>query len=170
MRPPKIPLECVTALGHPCMRVAVPQSYADRNGHMNMRHYVAIFDDAGDTPDTGLYAQLGLTPEFHARHGSTTMDLEFHISFLGEVMPGHDVAVYFRMAGCSARIMHYLMFMVDETQGRVCAIFECVNAFVDLGTRKLAPYPADLLMRLQDLLARHQGLDWPAPLSGAMQV
>jgi acyl-CoA thioester hydrolase len=170
MKAPRIPLECVLALQPACLRVLVPQSYADRNGHMNMRHYVGIFDDAGDIPGSGLYARLGLTPEFHQEHSTTTMDLEFHISFVNEVMPGHAVAVYFRLAGCSSKLLHYLMFMVDEHHGRVGAIFECVNAFVDLGTRRIAPYPPVIKQRLDEIVAQHRQLEWPPPLCGAMQV
>jgi acyl-CoA thioester hydrolase len=170
MKLPRIPVEHVTALEPPCLRMTVSQSFADRNGHMNMRHYVALFDDAGDIPETGLYDRLGLTPEFHRQNATTTMDLEFHVSFVSEVMPGHDVAIYFRLAGYSSKLLHYLMFMVDENRGNLGAVFECVNAFVDFRTRKIAPYPPAILRRLEDVLAAHRRLEWAPPLCGAMQL
>ena len=92
MRPPSIPLEKVLALEPACFRTAVPETYADVNGHMNMRWYLAIFDDAGDA----LHEQLGLTPGFHSRNGSGTVDLEHHIHYLVEVFPGDRLAVYCR--------------------------------------------------------------------------
>lgn len=50
------PLERVVALEPARPRVRIPESYRDANGHMNMRWYAAIFDDAGDD----LYARLGM--------------------------------------------------------------------------------------------------------------
>jgi hypothetical protein len=44
---------------------------------MNMRWYVAIFDDAGDE----LHERVGLTPEFHRAHQTGTVDLEHHTHF-----------------------------------------------------------------------------------------
>ena len=66
MKPPAIALDSILTLAPPCYRIVVPDAWADSNGHMNMRWYVAIFDDAGDD----LHARTGLTPEFHRRHGT----------------------------------------------------------------------------------------------------
>ncbi len=43
-----------------CLRHTIPVEYLDLNNHMNMRWYVALFDDAGDT----LHDHIGLTREF----------------------------------------------------------------------------------------------------------
>ena len=59
MKPPQISLEKIVALEPACLRMTVPEAYRDENGHMNVRWYAAIFDEAGDT----LHARLGLTPE-----------------------------------------------------------------------------------------------------------
>ena len=64
MKPPNIPLEKLAALGPSCLSMTVPEAYRDDNGHMNMRWYLAIFDDAGEV----LHERLGLTPEFHRRN------------------------------------------------------------------------------------------------------
>ena len=56
MKPSTIPLERVVALEPACLRMTVPESYRDANGHTNMGWCVAIFDNAGDD----LYARLGM--------------------------------------------------------------------------------------------------------------
>ena len=43
MKPPVVPLEKITALEPVCLRLTIPDSYRDENGHMNMRWYLAIF-------------------------------------------------------------------------------------------------------------------------------
>jgi acyl-CoA thioester hydrolase len=166
MKPPSIPLEKILALEPVCLRLTVPESYRDPNGHMNMRWYIAIFDDAGDH----LYLRLGLTPEYHRQHGTGTFDLEHHTHFLSEVVPGDRVAVHVRIVAQSARRMHYLMFMVNETRGKLAAIFECMTAFADLKVRRTAPFPREIAAKIEADVAAGATLDWPAPVCGAMQV
>jgi acyl-CoA thioester hydrolase len=166
MKLPPIPLEKVLTLDPPCLHLTVPDSYEDRNGHMNMRWYSGIFDEAGDV----LHERLGLTPEFHAPRGSGTFDLEHHIHFLREVLIGDRTAVYARIVAASAQRVHYLLFMVNETRACVAAVFECLNAFADLRARRTAPFPPEIAAKIRPLIAAEAARDWPPPLSGAIQV
>jgi acyl-CoA thioester hydrolase len=166
MKPPVISLEQILALEPACLRMTIPREYRDANGHMNMRWYLAIFDDAGEV----LHERLGLTPEFHFRHASGTVDLEHHIHYLSEVMPGERIAVYMRLVAHSAKRLHYLLFLVNETRDRLSSIFECMNAFLDLGTRRTAPFPPEIAAAIAAGVARDSGLDWPPPVSGTMRA
>jgi acyl-CoA thioesterase FadM len=166
MKPPAIALEKIAALAPACLNMVVPEAYRDVNGHMNMRWYLAIFDDAGDA----LHERVGLTREYHRQHGTGTVDLEHHLNFLSEVNPGDSISVYMRFVARSAKRLHYLMFMVNETRNRLASIFECMNAFADLRTRKTAPFPPEIAKRIDEILDLHRRLDWPAPVSGAMRA
>lgn len=165
MKPPAIPLEKITAL-EPLYRQVIPKDYEDENGHMNVRHYLSVFDDAGYP----LVAGFGLTPEHHAEHGSGGFDLEHHIHYLNEVHIGDTVAVYARLIGRSAKRMHYIMFMVNETRGKLASIFECVNSYADLRERRTAPYPHHIGQRIDAMLLQHQALDWEPPVCGVMSA
>lgn len=166
MKPPAVAVESIVALQPPSLRIVVPGAWADSNGHMNMRWYVALFDDAGDE----LHERVGLTPEFHRRGQTGTVDLEHHTHFLNEVMPGDSVAVYSRLVARSPKRLHYLMFLVNETKGKLAAIFECMNAFADLTVRRTAPFPPEIVTKIDAWLERDTKLNWPPPVSGAMQV
>ncbi len=166
MKPPPVPLTAIAELGPPCLRMIIPQEWADRNGHMNMRWYVAIFDDAGDE----LHLRIGLRPETLRETNSGTFDLEHHTHFLNEALPGDEVAVYARMVGWSPKRIHYLMFLVNESRGKLAAIFECVNGLVDLGARKTIPYPAAIAESIGAAVAAQAGLGWEAPVCGAMRA
>ena len=166
MKPPSIAIEKILALEPPCLRITVPESWADSNGHMNIRWYIVAFDDAGDD----LHARIGLTPDFHRQHHTGTMDLEHHTHFVNEIMPGESVAVYARLVARSPKRIHYLMFLVNETKGKLAAIFECMNAFADLTIRKTAPFPPEILAKIDAWLEQDANLDWPPPVSGSMQV
>lgn len=133
---------------------------------MNVRWYVALFDDAGDT----LHEWMGLTPAYHASHGTGTFDLEYHINFISEVLPGEDIIVYVRLVAHSAKILHYVMFLVNVTRGKLAATLECLNAFADLSTRRVAPWPSEVAARLSTAVEADRKLDWAPPLSGAMKI
>ena len=148
------------------MKLRIPQEWADFNGHMNMRWYLAIFDDAGEV----LHERFGLTADFHRARGTGTFDLEHHIHFLAEVMPGDDVAVYMRTVALSPKRLHYLLFLVNESRGSLASIFECMNAFADLRVRRTAPFPAEIAAPIQEAVKEDSALDWPPPVSGAMRV
>jgi acyl-CoA thioester hydrolase len=159
-------MEAVLGLGPACLRMVVPDAYRDRNGHTNMRWYLAIFDDAGDT----LQVRLGLTPEYHHDHITGTFDLEHHLHYLNEVLPGDRVAVYARLIALSAKRLHYLMFMVNETRATVAATLECMTAFVDLKVRRTAVFPTEIAATIDKVVAAHAALGWDAPLCGAMRA
>ena len=164
MKPPSLAVESIRSLGEPYLRLTIPESWQDSNGHMNVRWYMVIFDDAGDV----LHERLGLTPEFHREHGSGTMDLEHHFNFLGEVMPGETVSVYARYVAASPKRLQYQLFLVNETRGKLAAIFECINAFTDLKTRRMAAFPEMVVRRMSQEIQAHSQLSWPAPVCGAM--
>ncbi len=166
MKPPPIALENILALEPVSLRATVPSAWGDSNGHMNMRWYTALFDDAGDE----LHERCGLTPEFHREHRSGTVDLEHHTHFLNEVMPGDTVAIYSRLVERSAKRLHYLMFLANETRGKLAAIFECMNAFLDLEVRRTAPFPPEIAAKIDAWLDRDRKRNWSAPVSGSMQA
>ncbi len=165
MKPPVIPLENITAL--PIVyRATIPEAYRDANGHMNMRWYLHLYDEAGNP----LVEGFGLTPDFHREHGSGGFDLEHHIHYLKEVHIGDRVVICARLVGRSAKRIHYLLFMVNETRGTLASIFECVNSFADLTTRRTAPYPPDVAARIDAMLTAHSALAWAAPVCGVMSA
>ena len=74
MRPPAISLDQLASL--PAVyRAVIPPAYEDRNGHMNMRWYLALYDEAGDA----MYPMLGLTADYFAASGAGGFDLEHHL-------------------------------------------------------------------------------------------
>ncbi len=150
----------------PCYETAALAEWSDRNEHMNIRHYVAVFDDAGDA----FYPTVGLDDASHRTRESGTMDLEHHTHFVREVRPGDSLAVYLRIVGVSSKRFHYVMFLVNQSTREIASIFECVNTFVDLNRRKSAPWPDDVRAALQVLLERHGTVSWPAPVCGSMSA
>ncbi|GIK30111.1 MAG: thioesterase family protein [Chloroflexi bacterium] len=153
----------VTALPLMLRRV-VPPEYSDENRHMNVRHYLALFDDAGYP----LIEMIGLTPEFYARTQRGGFDLEHHVHYLNEVLIGDTVAVYARLLGRSAKRMHYMLFMVNEARANLAAVFECVNSHADLTVRRTAEWPDEIAAALDRVIAENSALGWAAPVCGVI--
>jgi len=163
MRPALIPLEHIEQL--PAVyRVSIPDRYRDKMGHMNMRYYLEVYDDAGDA----LFETFGLTPDFYRERGSGGFDLEHHIHYLNEVHINDSLAIYARLLDRSAKRLHYMLFMVNESRKLLASTFECVNSYADLTVRKTAPYPDAIAATLDSILKTHQQLKWEAPVCGVM--
>ncbi len=163
MRPALIPLEQVQQLTL-AYRVSIPDGYRDKMGHMNMRYYLEVYDDAGDE----LFETFGLSAAFYREQGSGGFDLEHHIHYLNEVHIGDNVTIYARLLNRSAKRLHYMMFMVNESRQLLASTFECVNSYADLTVRRTAPYPEAIAAQLDAILSSHQKLTWDAPISGVM--
>jgi acyl-CoA thioesterase FadM len=146
--------------------VTVPPEWRDDNNHMNMRYYLATFDEAGYP----LYAYMGITPEVMAEAQAGGFDLEHHIWYLNEVRIGDTIHVHTRVLRRTEKRMHYIMLMVNETRGVVAAVFECVNSHANLALRRTAPWPPAIAAKLDTLIAQHNALDWEAPISGVISA
>ena len=165
MRPPVISVDQLADL--PLLyRGMIPPEYEDRNGHMNVRWYLALYDAAGDA----MYPLIGLNADDLAASGMGGFDLEHHLWYAAEVHIGDTVVIRLRILGRSSKLMHYLMLMINETRGVVSSIFECVHAHADLKVRRTAPFPAEVAARIDGLIDGHRRLSWAAPVSGAMGV
>jgi acyl-CoA thioester hydrolase len=163
MRAPSIPVDQLASLPM-IYRAAIPPEYEDRNGHMNMRWYLALFDEAGDA----MYPILGLTEDYFASSGMGGFDLEHHLWYPSEVRIGDTVAIRARILARSSKLMHYLMFMENETKGVLSSMFECVHAHADLKARRTVAFPAQVAAKIAAFIAAHCLLPWPAPVSGGM--
>ena len=166
MKPPSLSLEEIRKIGPPCFETVARDEWTDRNQHVNIRYYIAVFDDAGDA----FYPTVGLGDRDHRERDSGTMDLEHHTHFIRELRPGDRISVYLRIVGVSAKRFHYVMFLVNETNAQVASIFECVNTFVDLNQRKSAPWPGEVRTSLESLCELHSRLQWPPPVCGSMSA
>ena len=144
-------------------RRRVPAEFADGNGHMNVRHYLAVLDDAEwatfDVFEAGSAAsEAGVGGMFA---------LEQLLTYRHEVLAGDEVQVRLRLLGHDGRMLHLVSYLVDHTHGRVAASME---AYVDYSTRRISRFPAEAVRALDRLVAEHATLDWQPELSGAITL
>src|SRR5260221_14219835 len=101
MRPPAISLDQLAPL--PAVyRAVIPPAYRDRQGHMYMRWYLALYDEAGDA----MYPMLGLTADYFPASDAGGFDLEHHLWNPSEVRIGCTVAIRGRLLTRSPKLFH----------------------------------------------------------------
>ena len=92
------------------------------------------------------------------------------INYMHEAVPGDRLAIFARVVAYSAKRVHYLLFMVNESRDSTSAIFECINSFADLKLRKTAAFPMEIAAKIKAAVAASAALDWPPPVCGVMRV
>ncbi len=160
-----IPLDKITAL--PLMsRATVTPDLLDIMGHMNVRHYLGLFDDAA----WQFFESFGMTTDYYQQNNTGGFALEHHIRYLSEVRLGEQVAIYARILSRNAKRIHFMYFMVNETKGVLSATLEGVGSHADLSVRRTSPYPQAIADKIDAILHEHQALGWEAPVNGMIGV
>ncbi len=146
------------------LTMVIPPQWQDLNGHVNVRHYLDIYDSSG----WPLMNWLGIDESRFKVDRTGFFDLEHHIWYLAEMHVGDEVSAHTRFVGLSAKRFHGVMFVVNRTRRRVASALEFVTTGADLNTRRSAALPEDVSERVRGLVAQHKGLTWPAPSCGSI--
>lgn len=150
----------------PCyLRQRVPDEYLDAMGHMNVRYYLALFDTAA----WDFFASFGMDMAYYNSKAGGAFALQHFITYLAEVHAGDNLAIYARLVGRSAKRVHFMMFMVNETQDKLACTLESMGAHADLTQRRTSPFPSHIAAQIDTLLAQHNQLHWQAPTCGVIK-
>jgi acyl-CoA thioester hydrolase len=146
------------------MQRVVPETWQDLNGHVNVRHYLELFD-AASWP---MLADFGLDERVFLDRRQGLFDLEHHLWYLSELHVGDTVSVHARFIARTAKRFHGVMFALDRTRGRLASVFEYVSTGADLALRRTAPLVPELASELDLRIEEHSRLGWPAPVCGVI--
>jgi len=142
----------------------IPPDWEDRNGHVNVQFYLALFELGG----WKVLEEIGVDEAWFRHHAYSFFDLEHHLRYLAEMHVGDRVTTYNRVVGKSEKRFHGLYLIVNETRGRLACVLEYISNGVDMKQRRTGVMPEELSRGLGALYAEHQGLSWPPPLCGLM--
>ena len=146
------------------MERRIPPEWQDLNGHVNVRHYLELYD-AASWP---MLVQFGLDERSFTEDRLGLFDLEHHLWYLAELHVGDLVTVHSRFVARTPKRYHGVMFIVNRTRSRLASAFEYVSSGADLDARRTAPLPERFTAGFDRMLAVHARLAWPAPLCGVM--
>jgi acyl-CoA thioester hydrolase len=146
-------------------RTTISEAHLDAMGHMNVRHYMAIFDEAA----WRFFASFGMDEAYHTRGEGGGFALRQSVRYLAECRVGESVSVRARLIGRSVKRTHFMLFMVNESKGNLAATLETLGSHADIKARRTSPYPPHIAARMDAILAEHQALQWTAPVCGVIR-
>lgn len=148
------------------LKTTIPKEWEDRNGHVNVQFYLALYELGGWM----VLDELGFDEEWFNQNAVSQFDLEHHLHFRAELRVGDTVSTYSRVLGRSRKCFHGMYFIVNDSRDALAATLEYVSANVDMRTRRISPFPEKLAVGLDRLLEKHRRLDWSTPLCGTMRA
>lgn len=138
-----------------CERV-LPE-WCDYNNHLNLAFYVLIFDHATDV----FHNSLGLGEAYRKATNNSTFAVEAHVNYLSELREGATAACTTQLLDCDGKRLHYFHRMYDAADGRLAATTEIMVVHVDLGQRRVTPWPPAVVEAAEAVLARHRAFPRP---------
>ena len=117
----------------------VRPEWIDSNGHMNLAYYVVVFDLATDA----FYNALNLGDAYRAASGNSCFTAETHTLYEREVHLGDKVTVRTWLLGADSKRLHYFHEMFHVESGERSAAQELMALHIDMGIRRVAPFPAE---------------------------
>ena len=135
----------------------VRDDWLDYNGHLNMAYYNVMFDTCLDE----ACAALGLGPHYAETRNASFFTAEAHICYVQELESGAPVQASVQLVDFDAKKAHFYQELHHAEQGFLSATSEQVSLHVDLGARKVTPWPEDVAIRLGAMKAAHDVLGRP---------
>jgi acyl-CoA thioester hydrolase len=140
-----------------CPPRAVEQAWIDYNGHMNMAYYVLVFDQCLDH----VYDLLGIGEQYVQDHSASCFTREIQVNYLQELTLGDPIRVEFQLLDWDAKRLHFIETMHHEREGYLAATAEQLALHVDMTSRRTAPFPDAVQLRLTDMMHAHARLAKP---------
>ncbi|MDH4048889.1 MAG: thioesterase family protein [Gammaproteobacteria bacterium] len=120
--------------------VVLPE-WIDINRHMNVAYYVLALDRGVDD----LWSQLGITNEYIESGQGSTFAVECHVTYQRELKEGDPYVVRSQILAYDAKRIHQFQWLYHARDGFLSATGEWMNLHVDLATRRVSPWPANIL-------------------------
>jgi acyl-CoA thioester hydrolase len=137
-------------MAHVTYRGVVNLSHLDHMGHMNVQHYVGIFDNATWV----LLSMMGLDATWFREHERGMAALEQNIRYLRELRAGDVIEIrsgVLELGAKTMRITHEMRHMVGDWAAARTTI---VATYFDTVARKSVPLPDMVREKAQTLLIK----------------
>ncbi|MEO1246279.1 MAG: thioesterase family protein [Pseudomonadota bacterium] len=147
-------------------RGRVARDWIDVNRHMNVAYYVLAFDYGVDA----LWTRFGITEASIAATGQSTFAVESHVTYQAELRLDEEFIVTSQILAYDRKRLHQFQRMFRAHDMALAASCEWMNLHVDLGERKVVPWPETVLDKIAALAAAQRGADPPAEAGQQMRV
>ncbi len=138
-------------------RSSVQPEWVDYNDHMNVAYFLLAFDKATDE----LYRFAGIAEAYIDATGNSMFTLAANTTYRRELRRGEPIRVTTQILDLDAKKIHYVHHMYHGEEGYLAAATEWLVIHVDLGARRSAPFPDDVMARLVEIRDAHAALPVP---------
>ena len=132
---------------HELHRTVVMPAHCDHYGHMNVRHYAALFDDAG----WHILSRAGVSLTDLRARGLGSVVATLTIDFHHEIKAGQLVLITGALTRVGNKSYGYELRLYESDSMTHCATQKTVEVCFDTSRRVSAPWPEDL----RSTLAQH---------------
>ena len=144
----------------------VQPAWIDYNGHMNMAFYHVLFDRAVEE----AFGLVGLGQDYLEERNASFFAAETHTLYRRELRAKDTARVTLQLIDFDEKRLHFYMEIRHATEGWLSATSEGLSLHVDMETRKVAPFPDDILANLAIMKATHSRLARPSALGRIMGI
>lgn len=137
--------------------MTVKEDWLDYNGHLNMAYYNVLFDTALDE----ALERLGLGADYLKTRNASYFTAEAHVCYLRELGSGMPVTGTVQLVDFDAKRAHFYQELHHAEEGWLSATSEQLSLHVDMGARKVCPWPEDILANLTALFKAQSSLPRP---------
>jgi acyl-CoA thioester hydrolase len=138
-------------------RDVVRPEWIDSNGHMNLAYYVVVFDLGTDA----LYNALDIGNVYREVSGNSCFTAETHTLYEREVHIGDQLLVRTWLLGADTKRLHYFHEMFHADTGERSAVQELMALHIDMGIRRVSPFPPVKYAALQDAVKAYAPAELP---------
>ena len=131
-----------------CYRGVVYPWDCDHLGHMNVKNYTGMFDQAA----FHYQFQLGLDFKAMAERGETAVDAQHTVRFLKEQLAGSLIVIDGALTKIGTKSFTCVYRMRNIETGDLAATTEIVSVHFDLNSRLSTELPAAVRARLEPFL------------------
>lgn len=147
-------------------RGRVRPEWIDVNEHMNVAYYVLAFDHGVDE----LWNRFGITEEHIREMNSSTFAVEAHVMYRRELTLDAPYIVTAQILAFDEKRIHQFQRMYHAEERYLAATAEWMNLHVDLDTRRVAPWPANILADIRGLAEAQGEGTWPEDAGRKMNI
>src|SRR4028119_1552569 len=117
----------------------VEPAWIDYNGHLNMAYYHVLFDRAVEEG----FGVVGLGQDYVEERNASYFAAEVHVLYRRELKAQDEVRATLQLVDYDEKRLHFYMELRHARDGWVAAMSEQLALHVDMGSRKVTPFPED---------------------------
>lgn len=144
----------------------VRSDWIDYNGHMNVAHYLTVFDHAMDA----FNEIIGIGAAYRAKTRNSLFALESRLTYQREVVVNDPLRITLQLLDLDEKRLHLFERMYQAEKNTLMATAEQLVTHVNLTRRHSSVMPPAVFHKLETIMAAHRKLPRPSEIDRAIGI